>query len=185
MFIRYFATTDASGPGALALGYLRSLLRVAPVRLVTLSVSLEGGAWAGQQGLLTTPMVGPMVNVVCADPLHWIRTLNVPMPDQDGMRAALATGNVADLPKSKAERASFELYTHGVRNVLLAPSLPRTEPELETAKRYEVVVVAREQLSREWEGLTKRQPALIRVPVTDHAAIRAAITGVYDATEET
>lgn len=179
MFVRYFATTDTSAPGALALGYLRSIIRIAPVRLVTVSSFLEG-QWAGLQGLLSTPMIGPMTNVVCADPFHWVRTLNVPMPEKDGMRAALASGTVGE-GRTKSERATFELYTHGVRNVLLATALPRNDLEIDTALRYEVVVVPTRELLTQWEARVGRQPALVRVPVMDHAVLRAAVTGVADA----
>jgi hypothetical protein len=82
VFIRYFARTDDSDLGRAAAAYCDALVDTGtPVRLVStrvaeLQVDRRGksdSVWDRHRALLTTPMVGGYVNVVCGEPADWGR----------------------------------------------------------------------------------------------------------------
>src|SRR4051812_3004478 len=90
-YIRFFAQTDGGATSSAALEYLRSIVRIAPVRLVSLTGPLTP-AWNVYERLLTTqidesaapasahyarPMPNLIASIVCADPHHWIRKLKI------------------------------------------------------------------------------------------------------------
>lgn len=161
MMIRYFAPTDNSEVGRVALGYLTSLMRMAPVRVGSLS-GFFSGAWEAASRLMVTPLHDHFINVVCAPPERWVWAMRIPMRTSDGKR-------VADVAKGTAE-----LYTHGRRNVLLSPIVPTSDSlrcTIETAQKYESVVAPTEALVQDWarHGVCA---SLIRIPVTDHEAFR-------------
>lgn len=172
MMIRYFAQTDDSDTGRVALEYARSLLRIGPVRLLAITGSFSAemhGRWRSFSPLLATPMTEPYINVVCCHPSRWSWEQQIAMPNVDPQ------GNVVS---SDTARGRAELYTRGVRNVLLAtvepPPLPVLEPALATALRYQAFVVPTLELGARWGRLDCR-PHVIPVPVLDHAAFRAVV----------
>lgn len=81
MFIRYFASTDlheSTELGAAALAWTSFMLALdVPIRLVSARVTYVDlgtkSSWKAHRDLLLTPMEGPFVNVVCAEPEHWGR----------------------------------------------------------------------------------------------------------------
>ncbi len=161
-YIRYYAQTHGSGTAVAALAYLRSIIRIADVRLVTMSGVLEG-AWDAMSNLLVTPLEAPLVaNVVCTEPEAWAHRLSIPMPATEHS------------PAGKAEKV-IELYTAGVRNILIATSIPRSKAHCDAAAKYEAVIVPTAELGHKLAGAIGREPIVIPVPVTNHAAVRAAI----------
>lgn len=167
--IRYFAQTDASDTGQVAFYYLRALLRIAPVRLISAAPGLEG-PWTAAARLLATPMALSFVNVVCRNPSRWRWQQNVAMPNLD------AQGNVVSTDHA---RGDIELYTKGVRNVLLVNDPPPEAPAalegaLQTALRYQAFVVPTLDLGARWQRLDCHA-RVIPVPVLDLASMREAI----------
>ncbi len=162
-YIRFFVSTDGT-INAAALSYLRSLLRIAPVRLVLMSGELEG-PWIAMGRLLATPMDEPMIaNVVCTHPPLWTRALSVAMP-----KTATAT----------AERVTrtIELYTAGVRNVLLCVEPPSSKAERDAALKYEAIIVPSLELARYLYEETGQMPTVVHAPpVRDHVTLRSMIT---------
>lgn len=156
IYVRYFATTDDSPTGVIALEYLRSIMKFAPVRVLSVSGGLSG-QWEAYAQLLATPLTYPFVNVVCCDPARWCWTQQVAMPRKD--RTLETT------------EGTFELYTDGIRNVLVATALPAEGCQQHTAARYEAIVVPAERLAIAWPV---RVPIVIPVPVSDdgHAILR-------------
>lgn len=82
MFIRYFARTDETDLGRVAAMYCDALVATGtPVRLVSTRVAelqLDGrgrshSQWSRHRALLTTPMDGDYVNVVCSEVADWPR----------------------------------------------------------------------------------------------------------------
>lgn len=148
MYFRFFAQTDESAAGQLARAYLRSLLRVAPVRLVSVTGGAPSAGWAPMWGLTSTPMDETpthghrWINVVATSPEHWTRRHTVQMP------ASLVGAG----PAEKASRV-VELYTEGVRNVLILVN--GTAVDRAIADRYEVQIV----------------------PPTDHHSLRLFVLG--------
>lgn len=139
MFIRLWAPTDLSEAAATALLYARALIRFEPVRLVTTTNQLEG-PWQHMHRLLETPMVTPMVNVVCDLPERWTRTVPVGMPASDTMQATIASGK-PQTTKVDVVNKEIELWTHGVRNVLFALDLAKTPEQAATANKYDAVIM--------------------------------------------
>lgn len=137
-WIRYFACTDDSPVGRVALMYLKALCRIAPVRLCPLEVPM-GKRWDPYASLALTPMNGPYVNVVCAARSQWTWTQVVAMPKTSISPAETAVETV-------------ELYTVGVRNVLIAPAEPPEGPlwadHRASALKYDAVVVPPAQRER-------------------------------------
>lgn len=165
MMIRYFATT-AGDTGKVALHYLKSLLRVGHVRLVGLPVLDLQGAWMSCAALTMTTLSAAYVNVVCTTPDLWVREQVVQMPNLD------ERGNVVSM---ETARGTSELYTQGVRNVLLAASYPPPPgPMMATAIRYEAVVVPTLDLAQAWHR-ANCHPRVLPVPVNDHGAMRMAL----------
>jgi hypothetical protein len=122
-------------------------------------------------------MDGEFVNVVCCRPDRWVWTQHVTMYDRR------ADGTMSPVNDSGRQ----ELYTHGVRNVLLTSDTPMLSSEVVTAMRYQCVVVPDALSLTRWSGIRSRpEPSLgdpwdvtptvmVPVPVTDHATLRAAI----------
>lgn len=167
--IRFMAATDDTAIGLVGLGYLTSLLRVAPVRIASVTGGLCGG-WERFAPLLSTPMTSHYVNVVCCRPDRWTWMHTVQMPNRDGTFTPAADRR--------------ELYTHGVRNVLLTDHTP-PRPGLaelaiagdrlaEYARKYEAIVVPTLELGAAWSAFGCH-PHVVPVPVRDHSAIRELI----------
>lgn len=172
--IRYIASTDESPTGMVALGYLKALLQIGRVRLITYSGGLHG-KWEPFAPLLMTPMPGHnFANVVCCDPSLWTRTHRVAMPVR-GTR---------DLEEATARQ---ELYTAGVRNVLLTRERhdALTTVQQAAARRYDHIVVDTEETLRTWWTpdpagdlfpiLPGQDPALVPIPVRDVRELRGII----------
>ncbi len=166
--IRYFATTDDSHTGHVALEYLKGLLRIGPVRVLSLSGGL-GDRWQAYASLLGTPLVlRDIVSAVCCLPSQWTWDQRVAM-------ANVRNGQVVSTDYA-SER--IELYTVGMRNVMLAAAAPPVDPQelqdtLTTALRYQAFVVPTVELGARWQRLDCH-PRVIPVPVLDHGALRAA-----------
>lgn len=164
MIIRYFAQTDDSPNGAVALEYLKSLLRIGQVRLI--SRGALDGRWKPYAPLFTTPMADGFVNAVCCPVSMWSWIHRVPAPRvQDGQI-------VADTVVGRCE-----LYTQGVRNVLLAFARPDPichEAALATALRYQAIVTPDSDGVEAWARMDGRA-VHIPVPVTDHALLQSVI----------
>lgn len=171
VYLRYFATTDDSPVGRMALEYLRSLLRIGPVRVLTMSGGLQG-AWSGYAQLLATPISIPYVNIVGCVPERWIWTQRITMHPQD---MSPMSGTPASRARPKEITTSkVELYTDGIRNVLFA-GLPPNEPDqMATSLRYEALIVPAAALREPWQQ-EGRSPTLVPVPVIEHDTIRAAV----------
>lgn len=165
--IRYFAGTHASSTDAVALEYLKGLLRVAPVRLLSISGGMNN-RWEPYAALLATPMTMPYVNVVCCPPARWTWVQQVEMPNLDPQ------GQVTSVETASSR---VELYTVGVRNILIATHPPdpiRDEPGLASALRYQAVIVPTMDLWEAWERVDCH-PHVIPLPVTDYQALRGVI----------
>ncbi len=170
MMIRYFAETDDSNYGRLALEYLKALLRLAPVR--ALSVSMPGAmsrSWDAYYGLFMTSMGAPYVNVVCCHPRRWVWANRIQAPLRGGGFEPIDS--------------TTELYTVGVRNVLLTSGPPSGAPprhlpsalsQVAAARRYEAVVVPTATACASWIELGV-SPSIVAVPVVDLDALRVAI----------
>lgn len=179
MFIRYFADTTGSALSEAALEYMRAFLRLAPVRLVSVTGALGGVRWPGYAKLLTTPMVGSFANAVCCDPSRWTWIERVPMGESAVDHTAIGAGKDLEIPHApEVAKGRVELYTAGVRNILFAVAPPRSKPELETALKYQAIVVPSEQAVSAWdvhgEALDRRlhiQDVLI-MPSVPHALER-------------
>jgi|SRR6185295_3207092 len=178
--IRYYAATDATPVGRAALDYLKGLLRIAPVRVLSVTGGLQG-PWERFGTVLSTPIGPTFINVVCCDPARWTWIQKIDMP------------NVVDGKVVSTEHAEqrIELYTRGVRNVLLIASTEARVEQAASALRYDAVVAidhlvaakigATLQLARVAYAMTHaaaKTPIVIRVPITDasgHEALRQAV----------
>ena len=167
--IRYLAATDDSPAGVLALAYLHGLLRIAPVRVGTMSGGLSG-AWTHYSQLTLTALCVDFVNVVCCASSRWTWEQRVTMMERK------PDGTVG--PGERVSRR-VELYTASVRNVLLTDDLPRDSDKVATALRYDAVVVPNAEMHVHWSQLRHTRPdstVMVSVPVrADFAALRAAI----------
>lgn len=167
-YLRYMAATDDSTFGRIALEYLRSLLRIAPVRVAAISPGGMSGCWSGYAPLLGTPMDGDFVNIVCCQPARWSWMMSVAMQaTQTGAARAVATERI-------------EFHTAGVRNVLLAGHAPADQlsDDLRAAAlRYEQIVTMDEETAESWRQAGAGAVAVIPVPVVDHDAVRVAVLG--------
>ena len=169
-FVRYFALTDDSPVGRVAFEYMRGLLRIGPVRVASMGPGLSG-RWDLYAPLLLTPLPRDgYVNVVCCLPGQWSWIQRVPMPNVD------TTGKVTS---TEWATNRIDLYTAGVRNVLLVASPPpevpsRLQETLTAARRYQAFVVPTFELGEQWMRLDC-QPQLIPVPIFDPAALRDVI----------
>ncbi len=168
--IRYFALTDDSPVGRVAFEYMRGFLRIGSVRVASMGAGVSG-RWDPYAALLLTPLpLQGYVNVVCCLPSQWARSHRIPMPNLDPAGAVTSI----DWAISKVE-----LYTQGVRNVLLIgsppPEIPGVRDEaLITVRRYEAVVVPTFELGEQWTRLAC-QPQVVPVPIFDPDALRTVI----------
>jgi hypothetical protein len=172
-FIRYYAATNDTPTGRVALEYFKSLVRIAPVRVLSTTGGLSG-AWAGFSAALATPVTYPLVNVVCSAPNRWTWTQRVEaMPGSVTSSAHITAVTVP----AKMERIEgrLELYTRGIRNVLLAADEPSDMEQLATAIKYEAIVVPSEALLAAW--LVRRSTVYIPIPVMEHDVLRSAVLG--------
>lgn len=169
-FIRYFALTDDSPVGRVSFEYMRGLLRIGSVRVATMGAGLSG-RWEPFARLLITPLPATgYVNVVCCLPGQWSWTQRVPMPNVDAQHQVTSTDWATH---------RVELYTAGVRNVLLVGSPPpqapaRLQETLSTALRYQAFVVPTFELGEKWMRLDCH-PQVIPVPIFDPDALRDVI----------
>lgn len=175
-YIRYFATTDNSTVGALALELCKSMLKIAPVRLATMTTVLVD-EWLKYAKLTVTPMVGSYVNVVATDPSKWTWLAKVPMPERDAWADGPVNGNGNAMGDVEYATERQSLYTAGVRNVLYAVVPPRTQPELKVAHKFDVILVPNEENRKWWltygEG---RETTILGYPMLD-SIVRDAICG--------
>jgi len=169
-YIRLYAPTDASPTGKVALEYVKALLRIAPVRVISMSgPSAFTGPWEGYQRLaaVAKAQAESYVNAVCAPPDRWTFWMRAKMPNRDG------SFEVA------SERV--ELWTKGVRNLLFATDHPSgasaedTLAQLATAQKYDAIAVPTADLAAWWlaKGITAH---VIKVPV-EHNALRRLVLG--------
>jgi len=136
-FIRFFAATDRSPTAELAWAFMRRMMRIKPVRLVSFPGALAG-RWIGYEALLVTPQMGTFVNVVCCDPSRWT-WINRAVAHKTPLTGdQLAAGEEA-ASEVVTERA--ELWTQGVRNVLIARDVPQSRAEIATAGKYNAIIV--------------------------------------------
>lgn len=172
--IRVFADTTDSPLGLAAFEYTKSLMRIAPVRVVTMTGTLVG-RWMGYMSLLTTPMMGSCVNTVCCAPERWTWLAQVPMPDRNVGPVQAAMGGVE---ATEVAAAWQELHTEGMRNVLFTIANPADlePPQIRTALKYDALVVPDGLHMSLWIA-AGAHPRIIANPVTDHAAIRDAVLG--------
>ncbi len=183
-FIRYFATTNDTPVGKAALAYLSSLLRIAPVRVVSKSGQLEG-QWRRFEQLIMTPMAGTCVSCVCTPPSQWIWEASVPMPAKNLGAQGAAVADAAPAIGGTA-KGTQELYTVPsktvLRNVLFVVQPPQTDAQRKTAARYEAVVISDGLLagyvtSYRNAPTNSGYPKHISVPVIDHDRIRECVLG--------
>lgn len=173
MLLRYLAQTDETDVGIVALEYLKSLLGVGQVLLrpIASSITVEtAGKWAPYTPLLQTAACTPYVNIVCGAPHLWSWVQRVQMSKYS------PTGEF--LSRDTAD-ARIELYTEGVRNVLLVASPPPTVPAalqdaLTTALRYQAFIVPTIDLARQW-GRHDCRAQIFPVPIRDRSAFRTAV----------
>lgn len=159
-YVRYLASTDATAIGAVALHYLRAILKLGvAVRVVSVSGGAPGIGWEHYTQLLATPVSGGFVNVVCCDPSRWVWTQRVPMPTKKSDGSLLLSGDVAE--------GVQELRTSGVCNVLLTNSDILTSEQLRSAERYDAIVCNHSSIFLWWGALTPGKVDLIPTPVSD------------------
>lgn len=188
MFIRFFADTTGSHLSLYALEYMRSFMRIAPVRLVSVT-GQPAGRWGAYGMLMVTPMAGPCINAVCCDPSRWTWVERVPASERPVNVGELLGPENTDSPDHKelgvpavAETITgrVELYTQGLRNILFAVAPPRSKLELASAMKYEAIVVPTEMNASGWRT-NGREPIVLGVPTLsggsspskiDHARMR-------------
>lgn len=189
MFIRLFATTAPESPVCgVALHYLRSLIRLAPVRVIDPGRMIPGvpdGPWARHASLFHTSMEGDYVNVVCTEPSRWTWVQKMAVPKACAVVAhnsrACERGTKGCSVRHKAEEIDLvegrlELWTAGVRNVLLIGAQSPTDPaEYATALKYDAIITDSKRVMNEWPGGVGIYPVLVPVPVQDHEVIRSAV----------
>lgn len=179
-YIRFWATTDESDAGLIAIDYLRSLMRIAPVRLCSMSNMLYG-RWAGYAALMSTDMQGELVNVVCCSPDRWTWVTRVAAPPRDIAASPPPPGAVEAPPEILTAR--HELHTaSAARNVLIAMAQASGHHEVETAMKYDVVVTPTSELASFWTGLRDRHVSsarpvvrLVEVPVLLHSVLAGCV----------
>jgi hypothetical protein len=130
MWVRYLASVDDTEYGRAALAYLKGLLRYAPVRLIP-QTAPPSTAWAPVVRYLLSKHTAPnpprYLNVVCTPPERWTWMQVVSAPTRKGTPEVI--------------RGRLELHTAGVRNVLIAIAPPSEAHQIETAKKYDAVIV--------------------------------------------
>lgn len=169
MYIRFWATTDeSSSVSPIAIEYLRSLIRIASVRVIDpgrMGPAAIDGPWARYGQLFHAPMAGTMINVVCTEPSRWTWVQRIQAPKTNDPNAEL---------EEISGRA--ELYTAGVRNVLIVTKQPTNEAQIRTANLYESVICSDPTLQRDWV-YTAVGAGIVHVAPGDHRLIRIAVTG--------
>lgn len=125
-FIRYMAATDGSPASRMALAYLPALLEIGRVHLVSVTGLLSDG-WPLSLIGSAADVPSSFINVVCCQRWAWLPSLSNEMID---------------------------LWTAGVRNVLIVGSAPDGDVALmATARRYDAIVVSESEALRGWETL--------------------------------
>lgn len=176
MFIRYYAQTDDSSVGHVAFEYLKGLLRIGPVRLFSSPTAAMTGRWKACMPLLATAMTGSFVNVVCCSPDRWTWMQSAAMPNLDKDDKVISVDHT---------HARVELYTQGVRNVLIATCTPPSDDHQLTAERYEAIVVPTADLQARWQQIlpldrTIRavppiRPTVIPIPIISHIELSKVV----------
>jgi hypothetical protein len=177
--IRLFATTDDSALGRAACAYAKSLVRIAPVRLVTFTGTLEG-PWRPFGELMATPMDGVGITCVAVDPSRWVWSLAIPMPTEDGgAQAIIADDNLGHLGAHEVQKAVAEIYSPGGRHVLFPIATPRDARQLRAAEKYEVIVVPSESHKAWWLAHSSKTVHVIPcMPhVLAHGCLRDVVLG--------
>lgn len=191
-FIRFMAVTDESPIGLAALEYCKAMVRVAPVRIASVSGGLVG-AWEAMDALQMTPMTGAYVNAVCTHPSQWRQQLAVPMHKPVTEQGASDPSPERLFSPDGFARGDVSLYTEGVRNVLFVvqtaflrePETPiqamHTKEYLDELVRYEALVF-NSPMPDLWRMLPANHPALMQVVGTPvlpdrRISIRHAILG--------
>lgn len=170
MFIRFFADTTGSQLSIYALEYMRSFMRIAPVRLASVT-GILAGRWQAYGQLLATPMAGPFINAVCCDPSRWTWIEKVEAAARPVNTSEIGDDQELTIPQaSETISGRVELYTKGARNILFAVAPPRSSSELATAMKYEAIVVPTVAHASGWEKNGIRSVSIMPAPVAsaDH-----------------
>jgi len=199
-YIRFYAATAGiSEASRLALEHAKSLLRIAPVRVIPAD---GAGIWPGYESLLTTPATGSFVNVVSCAPEAWCRTHRIPMAHKAdpfvgrvssswSVEQTTRPADVREIPRPAPEVLveHVDYWTCGVRNVLFAASPPKDQFQLAAARKFAVVIVPTNHGRYYWVNTHKvpaSQVTLVEVPLSDaaHAVVRAAVLDLEAPTTE-
>lgn len=168
-YVRMISDTGHGGIAELGWSFMRRMIRFTPVRLFTISGGLAG-RWIGYELLLMTPMLGTFVNVVCTDPGRWTWLERVSVSKSP---AIVTNAEVWVDEEAEVISGRQELWTKGVRNVLIVGSLPRTQAEIDTARKYDCIVVTTED-HLEW-FLSKNMIATLIPPPYLETEVKHAI----------
>ncbi len=148
--------------------------------------SVLAGPWQHYGRLTGTPMTGTMINVVATDPSKWTWLQRTPMVERDAWADAVSQPTFG---AGKIEVASgrLELWTAGVRNILLALTPPRSSAELAAAVKYDEIIVPDlrnldwwAMNTKEWTAQTGRCARMVNVPIgepDDHERFAEYVTG--------
>ncbi len=141
--IRLFASTDDSPMGTTALAYLNAMLRAGRrVRLISLTPG-SSDSWMPYYPLLATPMSPSFRNVVCCEPTRWVMDLKI------GAR------------NTEVISGRCELHTVGAHNTLITLEPPDDPVLLNSAKKYEQILVPRSCLMESWQRAIERVPLFV------------------------
>lgn len=172
-FIRFFADTSDTHLGRTALEYAKSLCRIAPVRVISMTGGLAG-PWLPYDELTLTPPAGAYVNCVCTQSSVWayrqqVQAQSSLFGDQDPLIASHSAPEIF--------AGHIELYTAGVRNVLFLGKMPLTRGDVEVALKYEVIVCRNVDDYTWWDHSSGKRAKmlLVAVPGVDHEAVRQAV----------
>lgn len=162
-YIRYFAATGDTPAAAFAFEYIKAFMRMGPrVRLCSMSGWMVG-PWQYLAALTQTEMRGTMINVVCCEPDRW--TWHVPIPKR-GANEIETDDEVTD--------SRCELYTVGVRNVLIATAKAEKPHEIATALKYQVLIVPDQELADFWRA-AGGNPQVVPRPAADYLELQRAV----------
>ena len=86
MFIRYFADTTDGAHGQFARSYIRTLIKIAPTRIVTTTPGVFPPKWFPWSPLFNSPAApdDAFINVVCCHPTRWAWNQNIGTQFRDG-----------------------------------------------------------------------------------------------------
>lgn len=174
--IRLFATTDGTDASRMALEYCKALLHVLPVRVIPAAAPGVGiGIWPGYEMLLR-PIDGGFINCVACAPDQWCRVLRMEVPAKldpfvgEALRSSweIQSPVVIRLPPKAPEVLvdTVELWTANVRNILFPSSVPKNVQQLDSAKKYDAVVVSNLVSQGAW-GKHGVVAHLMNLPVAD------------------